>query len=441
MFKIEAITIRFILVIVLILGLMIPLLLVLALVDERQHYFESAVDDVAQSWSGRQSIVGPILLIQTRLNADDSQSALVVQQDLLYMPKSLTVEHSSTHEMRNRGIHDIPVFTATVNSTAEFRALDPEQIEGSIEQIAVVVGISDSRGVRDFSITWNDEELGVQESSQTRGVGNSVLVELGMDALEGGKVDVQFMLRGTSRFSVFPVGESSEITMNSDWPDPSFDGRFLPDHREVTDKGFNAYWSTHALSRGFPGLLSSREFESALSNLWATSVKGNDIGYSILKLNTPYRSMERCAKYGSLIIVLTLVGIVCLELISKAKFHIIQYGVVGAALILFFLTVLSLSEHIGFGLGYLGAALILSLMTVSYVWFATKDRNATIVMATVLSVLYAALYVVLQLNEYALLVGTVFLLILLASLMFATRSLRPTSKVSGEVQESGETTS
>ena len=424
MLRIESVSIRFALVIGIMVALMVPLVTVMVLVNERRNYFEEAVSDVAQAWSGPQAVAGPALLVSLRRSGEDSDDSAPRGEDLIHMPAQLTISHSSSHEMRNRGIFKIPVFTATVTGSARFRPIEAAKLDGEIEQVALVLGVSDSRGVRAAAIHWNDVELQDLASAQLRGLGNVVQAELDPEALlEGGTATVELQLRGTDRFSVLPVGETTQVSMQSDWPDPSFDGRYLPDAREVGGEGFSASWSTHALSRGFPALVSTEELESALRTISRSSGRASDLGYSILNLNTPYRSVERSIKYGVLFIVMTMVSIVCIELVTKARFHIIQYGVVGAGLVLFFLTTLSLSEHVGFGAGYALAAIILAAMTVSYVWFVSHIRSVAITLALVLLVLYAALYLILQLNEFALLVGTVLLLVLLGALMFATKSL------------------
>lgn len=426
MFRIEPVSIRFVLVIGIIAALMIPLVSVMVLVNERKSYYEEALSDVAQAWSGPQAVAGPALLIRLRQEGEDSSDSATRREDVLCMPARLTVTHESSHEMRNRGIFEIPVFTATVSATAEFGPIAASELDGEIEQAAIVLGVSDSRGVRAAAIRWNGDELQDLASIQLRGLGNAVQAELDPDALlSGGTVTVELQLRGTERFSVLPVGENTEVTMQSDWPDPSFDGRYLPDAREVGGGGFSASWSTHALSRGFPAIVTKAELELALRSIASSSGWARDLGYSILNLNTPYRAVERTIKYGVLFIVMTMVSIVCIELVTKTRFHIIQYGVVGAGLVLFFLTVLSLSEHIGFGAGYALSVIILAAMTVSYIWFASRMRSVAAALGLVLIVLYSALYLILQLDEYALLVGTVLLLILLGALMFATKSLRP----------------
>ena len=429
MFRIEPISLRFILVFGLIVALMIPLVSVMVLVQERKRYFDEAVYDVAQAWSGRQEIAGPMLVVTLADQSTESEGFdRRRDKDLVFMPSQLSMSHATLHEFRSRGIYDIPVFAATVSATAEFRPIDAGELDKKVEQLSLVIGVSDGRGIRDASIRWNDVEREDLTSSHMNGIGN--VIRAGLDSTEiadGGTAIVNLEIRGTERFSVLPVGDNTRVSMTSDWPDPSFDGRYLPDVREVNADGFSASWSTHVLSRGFPATVTTAELGSALANIRQVHGRSNDLGYSILTLNTPYRAVERSIKYGVLFIVMTLVSIVCIELVSGVRLHFIQYGVVGAGLVIFFVTVLSLSEHLGFAMGYGLAALILAAMVFAYVLVAGRNRTVAYATGLVLIVLYAALYLILQLDEYALLVGTVLLLAMLAALMFATRSIRPSN--------------
>lgn len=425
MFNIEPVTQRFVFVIGIIVVLMIPLLTVMVLSFERKGHYDNAVASVAQAWSGSQSFAGPLLLVETIVESSGDQAGRETKTHV-FLPSELTLNHNSSHEMRNRGIYRIPVFSATVMANATFPPVDVDSLPGEIQSAAIALGITDSRGVRSAKIHWNGEELGKQSPSQLGGVGSIVRTELSQgDLLVGGSASVEVELRGTGRFSVLPVGDETTITMSSDWPHPSFDGRYLPDERDVTDHGFTASWTTHELSRGFPSQLDVRELDFALGAIRSqSSLRHPDLGYSILTLNTPYRAVERSIKYGVLFIVMTMVAILCIELVSNSRMHIVQYGVVGVGLVMFFLILLSLSEHIGFGPGYAIAAVLLASMNTVYVWFASKNKPVSIAMSSILIVLYVALYLVLQMNEYALLVGSILLLILLAALMYATRTLR-----------------
>ena len=349
-------------------------------------------------------------------------------KDLVFMPGQLSLSHATVHEFRSRGIYDIPVFSATVSATAEFRPVEAGELDGRVEQLALVIGVSDGRGIRGTSIRWNGVELEDLSSSHMNGIGNTLRAELDLNAAAGGGTAAfDLELRGTERFSVLPVGDNTRVSMTSDWPDPSFDGRYLPDVREFNADGFSASWSTHVLSRGFPAAVKTDELGSALANIRQVHGRSDGLGYFIFTLNTPYRAVERSVKFGVLFIVMTMVSIVCIELVSKVRLHIVQYGVVGAALVMFFLTVLSLSEHLGFALGYGLAALILTAMIFTYVWVAGRKWIVACATGLVLMALYAALYLILQLNEFALLFGTAPLMALLAALMFATKSIRPSN--------------
>lgn len=424
MFNVEPITERFILATGIIVLLVIALFSILILVFERKDYYDEAVADVAQAWSDHQSFAGPLLLVTERESEAGESDSRRETKTIVVMPSELSLTHVSSHEVRNRGIYRIPVFSASVSVTASFPPFD-ESLLKNVQSAGIAIGVTDSRGLRSATIRWNDKELGEQTSAQMQGIGSIVKTSLNRnDLVQGGTVAVDVELRGTERFSVLPIGDKTTVSMSSDWPHPSFDGRYLPDTREITESGFSASWTTHSLSRGFPSQLSTTDLGIALRSIVNVSNRQADLGYSVVMLNSPYRAVERSIKYGVLFVVMTMIGLICIELVFKTRLHIVQYGVVGAGLVLFFLILLALSEHIGYAASYTVAAMILALMISTYVWFACRNRSVVIAMLSMLLVLYVALYVLLQLNDYALLVGSALLLILLAALMYATRTLR-----------------
>ncbi len=417
---------RFVLVIVIIVALMIPLFLVWLLVEERNLSRDQAQDQVANAWAGEQTIIGPYLLVETE-DESSNKSTLV---ETVYMPIELHIEKLRTfHEIRRRGIYEIPVFTAVLEGEATY---SPIEIGSDVLKVIIVFGLSDVRGIRtNNAVYWNDEELTNYSTSQTD-LGKSINLELPSESVEeGGTLAFSLEYRGSKRFSVYPVGEISKITMSSDWPHPSFNGRFLPDSSEVTPDGFTASWTVNALARGHESVMTKKRFAFAIGELGGEFGPGGawgagDIGFSVLSLDSPYRDIDRAIKYGVLFVVLTLVSVLCIELVSKMRFHIIQYGVVGIALVLFFLTLLALTEHVGFAIGYIIAASIVTLMTSSYIWFISHQLKITLTVLIFIATLYASLYLVLQLGQYALLMGTILLLLLLGGMMFATRTLRDT---------------
>ncbi len=442
----SATTVRFLIAIFLIVGLMIPWALLNAVVMDRSGYRDEALRNVSHSWSGPQTIVGPVLAIPYRLpQGDDREAYLEGEPHIFVMPDKLNAELNSTYEIRSRGIFDVPVFTATLNATGEFPDLDVLKLQNQygeiiLDRMTVLVGVSDTRGIQQGTLSLGDipVELASGTGFDTLGEGVQAPVRLA-----GTTWDRTFQLslafRGTERFGIEPVGDETRITMTSTWPHPSFDGRILPDERTVDDSGFTAAWTTGRLARGYSRVLDAygrgaaevlpfktrgeSYAEPGRPNATAPSEYREGVGFSVFKADDIYRSATRSLQYGILFIVFTMISVVCIELITGIRFHIVQFGVVGIGLVVFFLALLSLAEHIGFGWGYLIAAALITSMNGIYVAAASRSGRGTAYVAVVLATLYTVLYLLLLLDEYALLVGTGLVLVLLSGLMYATYRL------------------
>lgn len=443
-FDFESVTLRFIVVVLIILGLMIPLFLVKTIGWDREQFSQAASREIGASWGQSQQLTGPMVIVELTESqtVQSGQTSSITLQDktIAHLPASMSVTHETTHEIRNRGIYRVPVFSADTTITAEFIPVDIDSESQFVRNVMIAIGLSDLRGIKSVSMDWNGISLENQYSSTVSRIGNSIVVNVSSAMVEaGGTLNLRLSFRGTRRFSVVPVGDLSQINMKSDWPHPSFDGSFLPDTRMVSTAGSSASWTINSLSRGFESkivLKQSGKYSIDSPNPSQSTVDYDqtnyhgsqvftsvNVGYSVINLSTPYRDIDRSSTYGILFVVLTIVSILCLELVTKTRFHIVQYGIVGVGLVLFFLMLLSLTEHIGFLYGYVLAALTLATMNTTYMWFITRHPGVTTTVGTFLVVLYLALYFVLQQHEFALLIGTVLLLLLLGALMFATRKL------------------
>ena len=415
-------SLRFVLVGALIAVLMIPLALVSCVVDERRAYYHEAIDSIAAAWGGSQRVAGPVILIPLAAQDRDDQPATV-----MVMPESLELRMDTRHQMRRRGIFEAPMFDVDVAATGRFAPLDLAQLRSrfgdlQLQRATLAVGVSDPRGVREAALTWTTGDMR-ETAIDLSASANNGLVEPGLfgalaQPQDGGRFSFTLALRGAKRLSAVPVGDRTRIEIASTWPHPSFDGRFLPDRHDVRRDGFDASWSTLDLARGLPRIAAVRP---AQGDLFADK----DLGFSIVEPVNLYASVNRSVKYGVLFVVLTLVSVLCLELATGMRFHIVQYGVTGVALGLFFLTLLALAEHVGFALGYAAAALLLTTMIAWYALGASGSKRLGAAAAVTLGILYAVLYALLRLESFALLVGTAVLLVALAMLMWVTRRLTP----------------
>ena len=416
-------SLRFIIVAALIGALMVPLLLVTWVVSEREGFRNEAIGGISRSWGGAQRVTGPLLVIPFVRRVDDSETV----ERITLTPRELDLRIDSRHEMRQRAIYSTPVFHLEVTASGAFEPLDLDALEARfgaarLDQAEVVVGVSDSRGLRSAALTWDRGAIPLETGG---GVSGSPALHglVGRDAVKGASFTLSLGLRATRRISAVPVGDRSTVEMKSSWPHPSFNGRFLPDHHDIGETGFSASWTIHKLARGFPSISA----ESALLNGLPEVVRmGNlDVGFGAYEPVNLYTSVQRSLKYGVLFIALTLVSILCLEFLTGMRFHFVQYGVVGIALALFYITLLALAEHIGFTLGYAVAATVLTIMIAGYAHASTKNVRLGTITAVTLGALYGVLFVLLRLESFALLVGAAILLLMLGVLMSATRNLTP----------------
>ena len=420
-------SLRFVVVAGLIVVSLVPLALVSCVVEERRQYYDEAVGAIARAWGEQQRINGPVILIPVVPNANLGEAGYSVA----VMPERLEMRVDSRHHMRNLGgIFEAPALDIDVVAEGAFAALDRDVLEARFgalhwQRATIAVGVSDPRGIRQASLQMNDVGIELEASADFGPAAPGLRGALG-GVEHGGSFSLSLTLRGSEGLSAVPVGDRSNITMASTWPHPSFVvGRSSPDEREIAPTGFTASWTTLDLARGFPGIARVAANDRAL-------FAGKDLGFSVVEPINLYRLVERSVKYGVLFVVLTLVSVLCLELATGRRFHVVQYGVTGAALVLFFLTLLALAEHIGFTWGYWIAALLLTGMVGAYARGATGDGRLAALAWAMLAVLYGILYTLLRLESFALLVGTGVLLLALAMLMWVTRRLTPTADSSGQ---------
>ena len=406
-------------------ALAVPIAFVWVVVELRSEYEQEVSADISRGWGDEQVVIGPFLRLKVRTPATDgtdvtSRDAQV--ESYFFAPRRLTVTSTSEHEERQKGIFKKPVYVATVmlegsfghdlTAFAERRNVDLANIESCTIQIA----LSHSQAIRSLDGQLGGRDLQFEPSSQLLGwSGEPVQAKLYDTECTGGDFQLNLVARGSNRQWVALVGDESSLTMNSSWPHPKFEGRQLPDNHVITQTGFDADWTSIALARGFASELDEDQ--------WLAVTKESAVGFSFHEPVTLYRMVTRAVKYGFFVVGLTLLSIYCLEMITGIKLHVVQYAIVGAALALFYLLLLSISEHIGFVASYLLASAVLVILIVGYAWFSTREAKFAVSMAALLIGVYAALYLCLASTDYALLIGSLLLVVLLAGLMYATRNM------------------
>ena len=418
-------TFRLFIVLAFTVALAVPIAFVWIVVELRSDYEQKVSADISRGWGDEQVVIGPFLRLKVRTpvtEGSDPSSRDADVKSYFFAPQTLGAMSTSAHEERQKGIFKKPVYVATLEfdgafnndlmKFAERRNVDIANIESCSLQLA----LSYSQAIRSLTGQFNGRDLQFEPSSQALGwTGEPVQARLSNAECIGGNFQLKLVARGSNRQSIALVGDESTLTMNASWPHPKFEGRQLPDNHEINPTGFDADWTSIALARGFASELDEDE--------WLAVTKESAVGFSYHEPVTLYRMVTRTVKYGFFVVGLTLLSIYCLEMITGTKIHVVQYGIVGAALALFYLLLLSISEHIGFIPAYLVASSVLIVLIVGYAWFSTRQAKFAGSMATLLVGVYAALYLCLQSTDYALLIGSLLLVVLLAGLMYATRNM------------------
>lgn len=399
--------------------LMLPALFVEALISERQARRNAAMAEISQSWGGPQTLTGPILTIPfKKFSSDKKGNRTFSIYYAHFLPSRLAIEGQLRPEMRYRGIYEAALYEGKLTFEGEFNRPDMRPFAAESENILwqdafVTLGVTDLKGVHDtVRLAWNGESY-----ASTPGVRSGELVPSGMTftppVAAGGsalKFSLTLNLGGSTDILFVPAGETTDVVLESPWSDPSFIGGFLPVSREIADDHFKAEWKVLSLNRNFPQSWTGEQYRLSESSFGARLFLPVD----------QYQKTSRTVKYAFLFIVLTFASLFLSEMMTRTILHPIQYSLIGFALVLFYLMLLSFSEHMKFD----GAFAVSSISTIALVslytnWIAAKRIAA--VTAMVLTALYIFLYITLQLQDYALLVGTLGLTVTLAVIMYVTR--------------------
>jgi inner membrane protein len=406
--------------------LSVPLGLVLALVYEREGRSNRAVAEISQTWGAAQTLQGPVLSIPYRTPFADAEGRQRMRAGVAhFLPARLAVSARLAAERRSRGIYEAVLYRSAVTMAGEFESptfggWQVEEAEILWDAATLSLGIPDPHGVQGeptLRVGVEPRHLfpGVPNGPWPSGVHAPVPLAPLTPALP---FQLDLELQGSQSFEVLPVGKETELEVSSAWPHPSFRGALLPQRREVGPQGFTAAWRVSYFQRGFPQRWRASEEGAGVD---PAQMQGSAFGVALVEPAGTYQQCARAVKYGFLFLGLTFLLFFMFELFGPTSLHPLHYLFVGFALCLFYLLVLSLSEHLAFAAGYTIAAAACVLLIAGYARAVLGERRRAALLAAVLIILYGFLYVLLQLEEYALLIGSVALFVLLALVMYATR--------------------
>ena len=427
--------------------LLVPLMLLDGLIRERQNLRDQAQRDVAAQWGLDQTVGGPVLTVPytatVRVGAGE---ALRTETRYLHLfPDSLSVVGTLAPEVRTRGIFRVVLYNTKLTLSGRFPALDASALGVSPAALRpgeafVQIGIPDMAGIRQaIRLRWGGTVREAEPGIVTDDVFRSgVSVPVALPGEGGTAFRVALDLNGSGSLGLLPVGKTTTVRLESPWATPSFTGAFLPEERSVTDAGFAARWRVLHLNRNFPQAFTGRfgggtelapdamsdlRVEPAYDRSRGAIVGGGNAAFGV-RLLLPvdeYQKTERAAAYGLLLVLLTFTTFFFVEILSHRRFHPVQYLLVGLAVTLFYLLLLAFAEYLPFDGAYgLAAVAILALVTL-YARAVFAEWRLAGVVGGLLALFYGTFYVLLQLEAYALLFGSLALLVTLATVMYLSR--------------------
>lgn len=430
---------------VLTLAILLPLQMVRGVIHDRQQYREEAVRDVAAGFGGRQVLAGPVLVVPYEERAvdtvtgEDGSVRQVVRRKTgqwTFFPEALSVDGELRPDLRRRGLHRVRVYEWSGNAVAGFDAVVPAEADGvqrSIGQPWLSIGIADVGGLDGAPRMQVNGAPVTVEQGLGHADGSGVHARLAVPAAGQRlrlEVRVALRLRGTETFAMLPLGNSNDLRLHSSWPHPKFDGR--SPQQDIGDGGFRARWQIASVANNAqrrylqePSLAPEAQFSAAaraaLQRGMPWIAPDDAVSVSLVDPVNPYVQADRACKYGLLFVLLTFVGFFMFELIRQVRVHPIQYLLVGMAIAIFFLLLVSLSEHIAFGLSYLLASAACIGLIGFYLSAVLRGGLRGLGFAAMLGTLYAALYGLLLSDDNALALGSGLLFAILAAIMVATR--------------------
>ncbi len=427
--------IKKVLMIVLLTGLlMIPLAMIQGVVFERSAYRNQASYDIASSWTGEQQFLGPLLVVpykdhytvkvwDEQLKRYDIEEKSLLKR-LIIAPEKLQVDGEVTTETRKRGIYAVPVYhsrlavagTFSLERLADFSLPDGHRLEWQPAYLSLMV--SDVRGVEvQPRLKWDQADIEFASDTQIEGMRSGMHAPLGSLAVQQEPVGFAFdlSLNGMELLRFSPVGKSTRINLNADWPDPSFIGRYLPTSRTIDANGFRANWSLSSFSSAIPQQLEACEKGECDGILRET------FGVKLFNSVDIYQQSERSIKYALMFIGLTFVSFFLYEVMKGLRLHPMQYLLVGLGLSVFYLLLISLSEHMAFAVAYLVATLASTLLIGFYVSSVLGSIKHGGALAAALLLLYGMLYGILRSEDNSLLMGSLLIFSVLGLVMIVTR--------------------
>lgn len=405
------------------LALWIPSHFIMELVKERSYRQKEAIADISNKWAGKQTITGPMLMIPYIENTTDAKGIVsTAKKTALFMADKMEGQAKVFPEKRKRGIYEVAVYRTQIDIKGKFNSLKWQELKVPADKIIwneaqVFFHVTDNlKGLNeDVFIKWNDTAFLLNPLASIYPLKDGFSASVPVSAEAAGSelsFSMHFDLNGSSQLLFANAARENRIEMESSWSNPSFTGVKLPDERTVSDSGFTAKWKY--MNRAMPPVWKDSWYD--LSQVCS--------GADLLITVDSYDKTERSVKYALLCIVLTFAAFFLIETVYNKPLHLVQYGLAGLALVLFYTLLLSISEYTGFNTAYIisGAATI--GLVAWYIGSVMKSMQLALFISFVLTVVYGYIFIIIQLQDYALLMGSIGLFITLAIIMYFSKKIK-----------------
>jgi inner membrane protein len=433
--------------------LMIPASWIEQLIRERQTRAAGVIREVSDKWSGSQTLSGPVLVIPfTKIekskrwdNGKQIEDIIETKHKAFFLPENFNANGKVKPQVLHRGIFDVAVYESEILMDAQFISPDftawnipDEQVHWN--EAVLVNGISDLRGIdadpviesgikrfvaepsSNIGININqfiakqvvDEELPAESNNIQ--ISSGVVVPLGWKNREDftTQFKVLLSLKGSESLYFVPVGKSTQVNLTGPWTSPSFEGKLLPTERSVDNAGFSATWKVLSFNRPFSQKWIDQE----------QSLNGSEFGVRLLIPADQYQKSTRTAKYDELIIILAFTALFLVEITGKIKIHPFQYILIGVALIVYYTLLLSLSEHVGYNVAYAIASIATTALVSVYASTFLQRRQITLLFSGLMAFFYVFIFVIIQAQDFSLLIGSVGLFLIIGLLMYFSRNIK-----------------
>jgi len=426
----QSILIKLLLIGALTLVLLIPSNWIQELILERQNRQDEVIQEISDKWAGNQLLQGPAMILpyKTLIGQKDTTGRTIYKESLtnIYLlPEKLDIISKVIPEKLHRGIFDAVVYNTRITVNGKFNSLElkksginPGMVQWDKAKLAI--GLSDLKGLKNNpSITFNDSSYNVEPGFDNSHLfSNNLIVQPDLSVKKNTEANFSFTLdmRGSGELNFMHLGRTTTVKVDGKWDNPSFTGRYLPEDRQVSED-FNAVWKMPYFSRPYPQQWIEQNAIIKSTNNDAT------FGVKFLLPVDQYQKTMRSAKYAILIILLTFISLFFTELLNKKKVHLLQYILIGAAMTIYYTLLLSFSERVGFTIAYLIASVATVALIGIFIASLLKNKKPALVFSAILSVFYSFIFVLIQLQDMALLFGSIGLFITVAAMMYLSAKM------------------